>query len=45
MEGRQQERLHHGFVVPKKIGDISLKGVADMRGVNSQTRRLNNPLS
>ena len=39
-----REWLHQSFVVPKKSADFPWRGVADMRGVNSQTRRVNYPL-
>ena len=38
------EWLSQGFVVPKKSADFPWRGVADMRGPNSQTRRHNYPL-
>ena len=38
------EWLSQGFVVPKKGADFPWRGVADMRGPNSQTRRSNYPL-
>jgi hypothetical protein len=44
VEGRQQEWLHQSFVVPKKSATFPWRWVADMRGVNSQTRRVNYPL-
>ena len=38
------EWLSQTFVVPKKSVDFSWRGVVDMRGPNSQSRRLNYPL-
>ena len=38
------EWLSQGFVVPKKGADFPWRGVADLRGPNSQTLRCNYPL-
>ena len=38
------EWLNQGFAVPKKSAEFPWRGVADMRGPNSQTRRCNYPL-
>ena len=38
------EWLSQGFVVPKKSAKFPWRGVADMRGPNSQTRRCSYPL-
>ena len=38
------EWLSQTFPVPKKSGDFPWRGVVDMRGPNSQTRRCNYPL-
>ena len=40
----RMEWLHQSFVVPKKSVDFPWRGVADMRGVNSQSKRVNYPL-
>ena len=40
----KSEWLSQGFVVPKKSADFPWRGVADMRGPNSQTRCCNYPL-
>ena len=38
------EWLSQTFVVPKKSADFPWRGVVDLRGPNSQTRRVNFPL-
>ena len=40
----KQEWLHQSFVVPKKSATFPWRGIGDMRGVNSQSRRVNYPL-
>ena len=40
----KQEWLHQSFVVPKKSATFQWRGIGDMRGVNSQSRRVNYPL-
>ena len=41
---KNSEWLSQTFPVPKKSGDFPWRGVVDMRGPNSQTRRCNYPL-
>ena len=41
---KNTEWLSQTFPVPKKSGDFPWRGVVDMRGPNSQTRRCNYPL-